>query len=328
MSERSERVGWPRAWTRGLAIRGARAGQSARLGSGRRLSDNGYATLLVTPAALVLLALVGWPLVKLVIDSFYAGSNLTGGRRFAGLDNYAEALTSPAIQAAAGRTVAYTVMVVAAELALGLAVALLFHALGSRSRLLQTLFLYPLMIAPVVAGLLWRFLLIDNVGILNELLARVGLLSSPGAVSWLSDPDIVLYSVAIPDVWLTTSFMALVLYAGLQSIPPEVYEAARIDGASGLRMLASITVPLLRPVIAVALIIRGVDAARAFDVILVMTDGGPPSASETVSLTIYRTMVSYDDPGTASATSVLFMAVMMVVALIAVLKIWRPAKEA
>jgi multiple sugar transport system permease protein len=291
------------------------------------MSDARYAMLLVAPAAVVLLGLVGWPIVRLVIDSVHSGSGLGDGRRFVGLDNYVGAVSDPAIRAAAGRTLAYTVIVVTAELVIGLAVALLFHALGPRSRLLQTLFLYPLMIAPVVAGLLWRFLMIDNFGIFNELLFRAGLVDSPAAVSWLSDPDIVLFSVAVPDIWLTTSFMTLVLFAGLQSIPPDLYEAARLDGAGGWRMLFNLTLPLLRPVIAVALIIRGVDAARAFDVILVQTDGGPQSASETLSLTIYKTMVTFNDPGTAAATSTLFMIVMMAIALVAVFTLWRPGRE-
>jgi multiple sugar transport system permease protein len=291
------------------------------------LSDNGYALLLVAPAALVLLALVAWPLVKLVIDSLYSGSTFDiGGRRFAGLANYRDMFSDPGVRAASWRTLVYTVIVVSAELVLGLAMALLFYALGPRSQVLRTVFLYPLMIAPLVAGLLWRFMLIDNFGIVNELLARIGLIDKPGDIAWLSDPDLVLFSVAVPDVWLTTSFMTLMLFAGLQATPPELMESARLDGARGLRLLVSILLPLLRPVIAVALIIRGVDAARAFDVILIQTGGGPQSASETLSLHIYKTMVTYSDPGSAAAISTVFMAVMMVVALIAVATIWRPGR--
>jgi multiple sugar transport system permease protein len=297
------------------------AGPAARQRPG--LTDGRYALLLVAPAAVVLLGLVGWPLVKLVADSLYTTDAFGGMRAFTGLDNYAAALADPGIRAAAGRTAVYTLIVVTAELVLGLAMALLFHSLGPRARLLQTAFLYPLMIAPIVAGLLWRFLMIDNFGIVNELLGRVGI----GPVAWLSDPDVVLFSVALPDIWLTTSFMTLILFAGLQSIPPDLYEAAKLDGARGLRMLVSVTLPLLRPVIAVALIIRGVDAARAFDVILVQTDGGPQSASETLSLTIYKTAVTFAEPGIAAATSTMFMAVMMVVALVAVCTIWRPGKD-
>jgi len=315
----------PLATAQRPALRGPAA--SARRRRRRSLSDNGYALLLVAPAALVLLALVAWPLVKLVIDSLYSGSTFDiGGRRFAGLANYRDMFSDPGVRAASWRTLVYTVIVVSAELVLGLAMALLFYALGPRSQVLRTVFLYPLMIAPLVAGLLWRFMLIDNFGIVNELLARIGLIDKPGDIAWLSDPDLVLFSVAVPDVWLTTSFMTLMLFAGLQATPPELMESARLDGARGLRLLVSILLPLLRPVIAVALIIRGVDAARAFDVILIQTGGGPQSASETLSLHIYKTMVTYSDPGSAAAISTVFMAVMMVVALIAVATIWRPGR--
>jgi multiple sugar transport system permease protein len=296
---------------------------------GRRLGEHGYALLLIAPAALVLLALVGWPLAKLVIDSLHHGSPFdVGGPRFAGFANYRHVFTDPAVRAAGWRTLVYTVVVVAAELLLGLSVALLFHALGPRSRILRTVFLYPLMIAPLVAGLLWRFMLIDNFGIVNQLLTRLGILDNPGQIAWLSNPHLVLLSVAIPDIWLTTSFMTLMIFAGLQSIPPELLESARLDGARGLRMLTAIILPLLRPVIAVALIIRGVDAARAFDVILIQTGGGPQSASQTLSLLIYKTMVTYSDPGSAAAISTVFMAIMMAVALIAVGTIWRPGRQA
>lgn len=183
------------------------------------------------------------------------------------------------------------------------------------------------MIAPVVAGLLWRFLLIDNVGIVNELLARIGILPDAGAIAWLSDPDIALFSVAIPDIWLTTSFITLVLFAGLQNIPGDVIEAARLDGARYPTILGRIIIPLLRPVIAVALIIRGVDAARAFDVILIQTNGGPQQSTETMSLLIYRTMVRFGDPGLASAMGTMYLIAMMLVAGLAVWAIWRPGGE-
>jgi multiple sugar transport system permease protein len=188
----------------------------------------------------------------------------------------------------------------------------------------RTLFLYPLMIAPVVAGLLWRFLLLDNIGIVNELLSRVGLLSDADAIGWLSNPHIVLFAVALPDIWLTTSFMTLILFAGLQNIPGDVLEAARIDGASAVSMLFRIILPLLRPVIAVALIVRGVDAAKAFDIILIQTKGGPDNASQTLSLLIYQTMIRFRDPGLASAMATMYLVVMLLVATIAVWFIWRP----
>ena len=187
--------------------------------------------------------------------------------------------------------------------------------------------MYPLMIAPVVAGLLWRFLLIDNFGIVNELLYQADILSSPDQIGWLSDPNIALFSVAIPDIWLTTSFMTLVLFAGLQNIPGDVIEAARIDGARYPTLLFRIIIPLLRPVIAVALIVRGIDAARAFDIILIQTDGGPQGSTTTLSLLIYRTMIRFGDPGLASAMGTVYLIVMLAVAITAIMLIWRPGSS-
>jgi multiple sugar transport system permease protein len=293
-----------------------------------RLTDRRFAALMMTPAALFLAAFVAWPLVRLVTDSFYEISPFKGGpRTFVGAANYANALTSSEFQGAAGRTLVYTATVVSAEFVLGLGAALIFTLLGRRSSLFRTIFLYPLMIAPVVAGLLWRFLLIDNFGIVNQVLYQVGLLSSPSDIGWLSDHNIVLFAVAIPDIWLTTSFMTLVLFAGLQNIPSDIIEAARLDGAGALSMLFRIIIPLLRPVIAVALIIRGIDAAKAFDIIAIQTGGGPQNASETLSLLIYRTMIRFGEPGLASAMGTMYLAVMLAVAFLAVWTIWRPGAE-
>jgi multiple sugar transport system permease protein len=293
----------------------------------RAMKDRSFAMLLMAPAAVFLAVFVGWPLVRLIIDSFYEISPIAGGpREFIGLDNYTEALHSAAFTGAATRTALYTLLVVAAEFVLGLAAALLFSMLGSRSSVFRTVFLYPLMIAPIVAGLLWRFLLIDNFGIVNELLSRFGIVSNASAIGWLSNPDLVLFSVALPDIWLATSFMTLVLFAGLQNIPGDVMEAARIDGANSVSLLFRIILPLLRPVIAVALIVRGIDAAKAFDIILIQTKGGPENASQTLSLLIYQTMIRFRDPGLASAMATMYLLVIMVVATIAVRVIWRPGE--
>jgi len=299
-------------------------------GRGRRSTiqrrEGRFALALMAPAAVFLAVFVAWPVIKLVIDSFYQSDPLAGTRRFVGLDNYSSALGSADFDAAAVRTAVYTIFVVAMEFLLGLSAALLFNTLGQRSRVLRTVFLYPLMIAPIVAGLLWRFLLIDNFGIVNHLLVKIGVLSTPDQVGWLSDTSIVLFSVALPDIWLTTSFMALVLFAGLQNLPGDVLESARLDGARGWQMLWRVLLPMLRPVIAVALIVRGIDAARAFDTIVLQTNGGPQNASQTLSLLIYRTMVRFNDPGSASAMSVLYLLVMFAVAAVALGTIWRPGR--
>lgn len=293
------------------------------------LTDARFALLLMVPAAVFLLVFVLVPLGKFIADSFFEISPFAGGERtFVGFDNYVRAFASESFQNASIRTIAYTAIVVFCEFSFGLAVALLFAALGRRSSVFRTLFMYPLMIAPVVAGLLWRFLLIDNFGIVNELLVRLGVLSSSGQIPWLSDPDIALFAVAIPDIWLTTSFITLVLFAGLQNIPGDVIEAARLDGARYPRMLVSVILPLLRPVIAVALIVRGIDAARAFDIILIQTDGGPQESTTTLSLLVYRTMTRFGDPGLASAMGTVYLIAMLAVAIVAILTIWRPGSTA
>jgi len=293
-----------------------------------RISDRRFALYLMAPAALFLAVFVAYPLFRLVADSLFKISPIAGGPRdFVGLDNYIRAFASEAFMGAGWRTLAYTLVVVALEFALGLGMALLFTALGRKSEVWRTVFLYPLMIAPIVAGLLWKFLMIDNFGLIGTLLHQAGILQNPNQIGWLSNPDIVLFSVAVPDIWLTTSFMCLILFAGLQNIPGDLIEAARLDGAKAPTLLCSIILPLLRPVIAVALVVRGIDAARAFDTILIQTNGGPQSASETMSLLIYRTMIRFGDPGLASAMGTIYLLAMLAVAFFAVATIWRPGKD-
>ncbi|PZE27135.1 MULTISPECIES: carbohydrate ABC transporter permease [unclassified Curtobacterium] len=292
-----------------------------------RTTDRRFAALMILPAALFLLIFIGWPLIQFVSNSFFDINQLAGTRRFVGFGNYLTAFTDPDFGNSAWRTAVYTAIVVFFEFAIGLLVALLFATIGDRSRVFRTIFLYPLMIAPIVAGLLWKFLLSDNFGIVGQLLYDAHLLPQPNAIQWLSDPKIALVSVSIPDVWLTTSFITLVLFAGLQNIPGDVLEAARLDGARYPTLLFRIVIPLLRPVIAVALIVRGVDAARAFDVIVLQTNGGPQNATETMSLLVYQTQIRYGDPGLASAMGTIYLIAMLAVAIFAIFKIWRPGSE-
>jgi multiple sugar transport system permease protein len=290
-----------------------------------RIDNRRFALLLMAPAALFLLLFIGYPLLRLFYDSLFDVNLLAPAQRsFVGFQNYLDAITSERVQGAALRTVQYTLIALVFEFVLGFGIALIFDAFKRSSDWARAVFVFPLMIPPVVAGLLWRFLLIDDFGIVNELLFRVGLLSSPDDIAWLSNTSLVLFSVAIPDIWLTTSFVALVVYAGLQTLPGDVLEAARVDGAGPWNAFWRVKVPLLRPVIAVVLIIRGIDAARAFDVILIQTGGGPQFASEVLSLHIYREMIRYGSLGYSSAIATLFLLGMVTVAIVGFLTIWRP----
>lgn len=294
-----------------------------------RLTDRGYVLCLLLPAALFIGVFMLYPLGTLVRDSLY-DVKLTdpANRTFVGLGNYADLLGSSRVGRAALTTLRYTLITLSAEFVLGFGAALLFSAMGRRSDVLRTVFLFPLMISPLVAGILWRFMLIDNFGIVNWALHGLGVLRAPNDLSWLGSADLALYSVTLPDIWLTTCFVSMVLYAGLQNIPVELGEAANIDGAGAWQVFARVTVPLLRPVIAVVLILRGIDAARTFDIIWVMTGGGPQFSTDVLSLQIYREMVRYGNLGAPSATATVFLIGLLVCSLIAFFSIWRPGRQA
>lgn len=293
------------------------------------MSRNRFALLMMTPAMAFLALLVAYPVGLLVYNSFFAVELLRPDvREWLGLGNYVEVLTSRRVQESALRTVRYTLFALSFEFLFGFLAALLFNAMAERSRWHRAIFALPLMVPPIVAGLLWRFLLVEHVGIVNYLLAGVGLLSSPGDISWLSDADIVLYAVAAPDIWLTTSFVALIVYAGLQNIPRELIEAAKIDGANPVQRFLAVVLPLLRPVLAVALIVRGVDAAKTFDLIWIQTEGGPRFQSEVLSMNIYQRMVRFGDVGEASASATLFLIAMIILAVIAYRLLWKGGQNA
>lgn len=310
-------------------LRSGRQTQVGRSARRLRLTDRTYVLLLLLPAALFIGLFMLYPLVNLIRDSFFE-VKLTDPthRTFVGLANYAELISSSLVLRSALTTLRYTAVTLLAEFVLGFASALLFSYLGRRSDLLRTAFLFPLMISPLVGGILWRFMLIDNFGIVNWVLHWLGLLRSTDGISWLSSADLALYSVTLPDIWLTTCFVSMVLYAGLQNIPGELKEAASIDGAGAWQVFARITVPLLRPVIAVVLILRGIDAARTFDIIWVMTGGGPQFSTNVLSLQIYREMVRYGNLGSASATATMFLLGLLLCSLIAFFSIWRPGRNA
>ncbi len=304
---------------------GAGALSGARAANHSRMSDRTFVLLLVAPASLFFLVFVVYPVGLLVFQSFQKVSMLAPDKgTFVGLANYGQALTSPVVLNSAWLTLLYTVVTLSVEFLLGMASAILFNTLGSRSAIARTIFLFPLMVAPIVAGLLWKFMLASSFGIVNWALSSVGLISGPQDIPWLSDPNVALYSVTLPDIWLTTCFISLVLYTGLQDIPLEVIEAAKIDGANPLQLFWRVTLPLLRPVIAVALIIRGLDAARTFDAVWIMTQGGPQHGSEVLSLYVYLDMIRYGRLGEAAAVATLFLIALMVLSMAAYYLIWRP----
>ncbi|MEM4312154.1 MAG: sugar ABC transporter permease [Nitrososphaerales archaeon] len=172
------------------------------------------------------------------------------------------------------------------EFLLGLGLAVLVNRNFKGQKLYRTIILTPMMISPAVVGLNFKFLFNDLFGLFNNLLFLFRLIDKP--IAWLIDPALAIFSIIITDIWQYTPFMMLILYAGLQALPREPYEAALVDGASSWQIFTKITIPLLRPVILIALTIRSLDIARLFDIIMIMTGGGPAHRTEVMGTYVFR----------------------------------------
>lgn len=206
------------------------------------------------------------------------------GIRFVGAGNYARLLRDPAFWQSVTVTTLFTVGAVVVELVVGFALALLFAQPFRFLRPLRVVLLLPLFVVPVVGATMWRVIFHPEMGVLNYYLGQLGL----GQPAWLSDPTLALVSITLVDAWRTIPFMFLVLCAGLEVLPTELFEAAAVDGASRWQAFRHVTVPLLAYIMLVAVLIRGMDAFREFDIIFVLTAGGPGTATETIQLLAYR----------------------------------------
>lgn len=281
------------------------------------------------PAGVFMLVFLLYPILLLVRDSFYKVDFLNASaREFVGLANYVSSLTSERFLKALWNTVIYITAAVGVEFILGLILALLLSNAFKGSQVIRTLLLSPLMLAPLVSGLIWKFMLNDQFGIINWGLYKIGILSDPHQIMWLSDSKFALFSTIIADIWLTTPFMMLVLLAGLKGIPQSLYEAAEIDGASRWQKFRYVTIPSLIPVATVALLIRIIDAARTFDIVWVLTQGGPGFSSELLSTYMYKTLTRYGQVGESSAMAVIFIILLLGLSSFFITKLWSPRKKA
>lgn len=261
------------------------------------LADRSAPILFPAPAVVVLLALVGFPMVFNTYLSLHAWF-IAGSRTFVGLDNFIRILLDDGpFREAVVRTAYLTVLAIGAQLLLGMAIALLLHQEFRGSGLVRVLFVLPMVTTPVAVALIWELLYHPTLGVTNYLLSLLGL----PPVAWLASSRVVIPALALVDTWQYTPFIVLVLLAGLASLPLEPFEAARIDGASGWQTLRYLTLPLLRPTIMVALLFRVIDSLKNFDVIYVMTQGGPGRASETINLYAFQTGFQYFHFGYAAA---------------------------
>jgi multiple sugar transport system permease protein len=257
----------------------------------------------VLPAVLVLLALSIYPLIYAVKVS------LTNSAGAFTLANFARLFQDRLFGVAAAQTVSLTLIALAIEFALGLALAVLIDSLARGRWLFRAGLLTPMLLPPVVAAVVWRLIYNPQFGVLNGTLREMGV--NTAALTWTSGESSALLSVILVDIWEWTPFLFLLLSAGLQAIPPEPIEAARIDGASPWQVFRDVTLPLLRPTILLALLLRAMDLVRIFDQIFILTQGGPGTATETVSLYIYRTAFRFSNFGYAAAMSFVLLAATM-----------------
>ena len=260
--------------------------------------DRRFGLLLTAPGLLALLVVITFPLFFTLFTSFHDYTLLTPNYdTFVGVENYQEALDEEYLPGSLWVTTKFVLASVVIEFVIGFAVALSLNATRRFKSIYYLILLAPLLINPIVVGLLWRMLLHSELGIVNYAIGLVGI----PPVSWLGDADVAFWTVVLTDIWHQVSFMAILLLAGLAALPREPYEAARMDGASAISCFIHITLPLMRPVIAVALLLRLIFAIKTFDIIFIMTKGGPGTATDLISYYIYRAAFFGLDIGRASA---------------------------
>lgn len=266
---------------------------------------------LVAPALVILLAMTVFPTVYLLRSSFFSFTLLSPESHFIGLQNYIYDLTNPDIRNSLLITLLFVAIAVSLELGIGLLLALALARQTFENNIASTLLLLPFAVTPVVSALLWRELLNPNYGWVNYYLQQIGLMRTP--VAWLSSPITAWIALIGLDIWQWMPFVALILMAGLQGIPPELKEAATVDGAAGWQLFWHITLPLLRPFIAIAVLLRIVQSFKVFDTVQVLTGGGPGTATEVINLTIYRVALQDFSIGAASALGIMFLVVVTIV---------------
>lgn len=282
---------------------------------GRAARDRRLGWVLVAPVLILLLAVTAYPLIYNLWNSFHFVNLAYAGlpQRFVGLADYKSMFGSSEWRAALERTLAFTVVTVGADLVLALGLALMLNARFKGRGLLRAAILIPWAVPTVVSATLWKTMFDPRAGFVDYLLG--GLHHSWSTITWVNASTWKSWFVIfVADSWKNIPFVALILLAGLQVIPSEVYEAARIDGASSWQSFRRMTLPLLKPALVVAAIFRTLQAFFVFDVIYILTAGGPGTSTETLSFLNYQTFIDKTDFGVGGAISVLLVVMALVIA--------------
>jgi multiple sugar transport system permease protein len=291
----------------------------------RAMSDNMYAVLLITPASIIIIFFALFPLLY-AINLSLRHVDLTsavGIGPYVGLDNFRFALNDKFFWQAARRTIIFAIGAVTTEMVLGIAIAFLLNQLKWFQGVVRSLLILPLAAAPAAVGLVWRYMYHPDFGVYNAIMSILGLPEQ----NWLGDVSLAMPSVIIFDIWQWTPFVALIVLAGLQSLPKEPFEAAELDGASTWQVLRRLTFPMLSPVLTLVFVLRTIDAIRLYDAIVSLTHGGPGTATETLTYYLYRLGMKFFRLDQASAISLIFLYVTIIFTLLALRSMMRAQAE-
>lgn len=281
---------------------------------------------LILPSFLIILGISLQPIIStLYLSLFEVPRGINLQNTFVGLGNYIALLSEPIFWSTIGRTFYFTVISVSLELVLGLAIAQLIHAHPPGWQFLRTSLIIPWAVPTIVNGTMWRWIYNADYGALNGLLLQLGLIEK--YIPWLTLPNMAMNLVILADIWHSVPFIALILQAALATLPADLEEAASVDGATTLQYFWFIRLPLLRPAILVALIIRTVEAFRAFDIIYVITNGGPANGTVTISFLTYLEMFSFGHAGRGSALSFIISVFTLGLAFIYIRMLYRPEEK-
>lgn len=275
----------------------------------------------VAPATAVFVIGLLYPIVEAAKLSFFDWGMGTpwATARWAGLEAFAETLTNPQVWISVGITLAFVAIAISVEMVLGVALALLLEKPVRGMRLFRTVFVLPMMVAPIVVGLVWRYLFDAQFGPINHLLGFFG--AEPRA--WLAEPGLAFTAMVVTDIWQWTAFVFIMVLAALQGVDASVTEAARIDGANAWQQIWLVKLPIIKPILIVTLLMRMIDGFRGLEVIYVMTFGGPGQATDLLSLHLYRIAFVSQQLGQASALSILLLVIVTLLSL-AILRLANP----
>lgn len=277
--------------------------------------DSIVKAMFVVPAALYIVLFFGYPVVKnltMSLQEYTTKTFFTGEAPWVGLQNYITVVSSNLFWPAMGNTALFTIGSIAGQFVIGLALAVFFHHRFPLSGFLRAMLLLPWLLPLIVASATWRSIMDQDSGILNAFLGSIGI----GAVPWLTSPDVALLSVILVNIWIGIPFNVTILYGGLQDIPEELYEAASLDGATGWKAFWHITLPNLRPVINVVLVLGVVYTLKVIDIILGLTNGGPANATQTIAIRSYQTSFVDFDFGVGAAFSNILILISLVFAVV------------